>query len=377
MNWRFLLEDWVSDSFGLAVDEAIALSVAEQKTPVSLRLYTYRSHCALVGRFQRIENELNLEFCAEQNISVNRRPTGGGAILMGNDQLGVAWMVREQGGNTSPRGLMSEFSGAIVEGLHSLGIEAKFRGKNDLEVNGRKIAGLGIHRNAAGGFLFHASLLVGLNVELMLRALNVPLEKMDDKTINKIEERITTVKKETGREYHVSEVRQILEHAFSAFFHVELKRGHYTDEEKKSISELETQKYLSPDWIFQKVAVPDMMGEARLKTLSGLLDVRVTMAGRQIKAVFLGGDFFAGDSAIADLEGCLRWHSSNAGQIRQTLEKTYSRHRDELEFLPLDSLCKVIFKAITTAKAANSESRSSRYGCFVNPDVCHERTPAA
>ena len=93
--WRYFSEDRVSDYFGLAADETMALRIGKNQSPPILRLYTYRSNSALVGRFQRIENELNLNFCETQGISVNRRPTGGGAILMGEDQLGVAWMLRE------------------------------------------------------------------------------------------------------------------------------------------------------------------------------------------------------------------------------------------------------------------------------------------
>ena len=80
--WRYFSEDRVSDYFGLAADETMALRVGENQSLPILRLYTYRSNGALVGRFQRIENELNLNFCETQGISVNRRPTGGGAILM-------------------------------------------------------------------------------------------------------------------------------------------------------------------------------------------------------------------------------------------------------------------------------------------------------
>ena len=149
MQWRYLCEDRVSDSFGLAADEAMALRVGEKLSPSVLRLYTYRSCSALVGRFQRIENELNLDFCRKQKMSVNRRPTGGGAILMGEDQLGVALMLRDWKGYKSPRELMRHFASALCEGLLIFGIKAQFRGKNDLEVEGRKIGGLGIHCNAS------------------------------------------------------------------------------------------------------------------------------------------------------------------------------------------------------------------------------------
>ena len=193
MQWRYLSEDKVSDSLGLAADEAMALRVGENLSPSVLRLYTYRSSSALVGRFQRIENELNLEFCREQKMSVNRRPTGGGAILMGEDQLGVALMLRDWNGCKAPRELMRHFALALCEGLLVFGVNAQFRGKNDLEVEGRKIGGLGIHSTASGGYLLHCSLLVDLDVSLMLRALNVPVEKLEARQLQSIEGRITTV----------------------------------------------------------------------------------------------------------------------------------------------------------------------------------------
>ena len=107
---------------------------------------------------------------------------------------------------------------------------------------------------------------------------------------------------------------------FSSYFSVEFEQSCYSPEEKKIISEMESSRYLNKDWIYQKVDVPDLSGEARQMTPAGLLDVRVTMAGRQIKAVFLGGDFFAEESAVSDIEGSLRWHSSEFEQIHSTLE---------------------------------------------------------
>ena len=117
MHWRYISEDKVSDSYGLAADEVMALRVGENHSSSVLRLYTYRSSSALVGRFQRIENELNLGFCKEQNMSVNRRPTGGGAILMGEDQLGVALMLRHWKGSKAPRELMRHFASALTSKL--------------------------------------------------------------------------------------------------------------------------------------------------------------------------------------------------------------------------------------------------------------------
>ena len=368
MHWRYLCEDRVSDSYGLAADEAMALRVGENLSPPVLRLYTYRSCSALVGRFQRIENELNLEFCREQKMSVNRRPTGGGAILMGEDQLGVALMLRDWNGCKAPRELMRHFASALCEGLLVFGVNAQFRGKNDLEVEGRKIGGLGIHSNASGGYLLHCSLLVDLDVPLMLRALNVPLEKLEARQLKSIEGRITTVRRELKKDTSLNEVRDKIRRVFSSYFSVEFKQSCYSPEEKKIISEMESSRYLNKDWIYQKVDVPDLSGEARQMTPAGLLDVRVTMAGSQIKAVFLGGDFFAEESAVSDIEGSLRWHSSEFEQIHSTLEILYAKREKELAFLPIENVCEVISKAVESARAISQDSNTS-YGCFVNPKI--------
>ena len=80
--WRLLIDDEVTASFGLSADETLARRVGRGASPPTLRLYSYRSHCALVGRFQHLEQELHLDFCGQHGIAVNRRPTGGGAIIM-------------------------------------------------------------------------------------------------------------------------------------------------------------------------------------------------------------------------------------------------------------------------------------------------------
>ena len=368
MRWRYLCEDRVSDSFGLAADEAMALRVGENLSPSVLRLYTYRSSSALVGRFQRIENELNLEFCREQNMSVNRRPTGGGAILMGEDQLGVALMLRDWNGYKAPRELMRHFALALCEGLLIFGIKSQFRGKNDLEVEGRKIGGLGIHSNASGGYLLHCSLLVDLDVPLMLSALNVHIEKLEARQLQSIEGRITTVRREHKKDISLNEVRDTMRRAFSSYFTVEFEKSCYSLEEKKAIGEMESSRYLNKDWIHQNVDVPDLSGEARQMTPAGLLDVRVTMAGRQIKAVFLGGDFFAEETAISDIERSLRWHSSEFEQIHSTLEILYAKREEELAFLPIENVCEVISKAVESARTISQDS-TANYGCFVNPKI--------
>jgi lipoate-protein ligase A len=373
MIWRLITDNDVSDSFGLAADDALAERVGQGVSQPTLRLYTYRSHCALVGRFQRIENEIYVDYCQTQGIALNRRPTGGGAIIMGAGQLGVALTIPGQGGETygHARELMAQFSAGIVGGLDALGVTADFRGKNDIEVDGRKIAGLGVYRAPSGGLLFHASLLVDLDVSLMLKILNTPFEKISDKEIALVSTRVSTVRREVGREVALDEVRQEVAAGYAGAFNIELDPGDFTPDERQAIMALEQEKYLSEDWVFQTTAVPDTMGSAKVKMPTGLLDVSVTMAGRMIKAVFISGDFFAPDNAIADLEASLRWHTSDPEAVTTTLQQRYPRWQSELNAIPLVLLTKTIQAAVQQANVSEAKARSNPYGCFVTPGGGH------
>lgn len=368
-NWRLITDNGVAAAFGLAADDVLASRVGTGRSVPTLRLYTYRSYCALVGRFQNARNELRLDYCQANDISVNRRPTGGGAILMGADQLGVALTLPGRGDETysRARALMGQFSSGIIHGLNQLGVEAQFHRKNDIEVNGKKLAGLGIYRASTGGLLFHASILVDLDVELMLRVLNTPFEKISDKEISTVAARVSTIRRETGTGISLDAVRREIARGYTAAFQVELTPGNFTEDEQLETDSLMSTQYLSDDWIFQQTDVPDTFGSAKAKTPTGLLDIQVTMAGSILKSVLIGGDFFADEAAIADLEAGLRWHTSNSGEVRETLAVVYQRRRGELDGVPLDGLTGVVQKAIRRARASEAKIRSDPYGCFVSP----------
>ena len=373
MDWRLLTDDGVSAFFGLAADDVLAQRVGLGLSQPTLRLYTYRSHCALVGRFQNVENEVRVEYCRANGITINRRPTGGGAIIMGADQLGVALTVpgRKEDDYSHARELMGKFSEGLVRGLNQLGVDASFRRKNDIEVNSKKLVGLGVYRATSGGLLFHASLLVDLDIALMLQVLNTPFEKISDKTIDTVAGRITTVRRELENRITLDEVRRVIADGFVSAFDVNLFPSDFTGEEREHIAKLENEKYLSDDWVYQTTSVPDTNGSAKVKTDAGLIDVSVTMAGSMIKAAFIGGDFFAAENAVADLEASLRWHSDNADKVATTIEKIFQSRKSEFNGIQSDAMIEAVTKAVSRARLAESQMRADPYGCYVNPGGAH------
>jgi len=369
MDWRLITDDGVSASFGLAADDALAQRVGSNLSQPTLRLYTYQSYCALVGRFQNVENEIRVGYCRENGIAINRRPTGGGAIIMGADQLGVALTIPGHGDDSysHARELMSYFSEGLVRGLNQLGVEARFRRKNDIEVNGKKLVGLGVYRSPSGGLLFHASMLVDLDIALMLKVLNTPYEKLSDKEIDTVAGRITTVKRESESRNTFDEVREVIANGFASAFNVNLIPSGFASEERADIEKLEQEKYLRDDWIFQTAAIPDSNGSAKVKTPAGLIDISVTTAGATIKAVFIGGDFFAAENAVADLEASLRWHTSQPEKVAGTIEKIFQSRASEFNGIRPEVMIEAVTKAVARARAAESQMRADQYGCYVNP----------
>ena len=371
-TWRYIENNHVTASAGLAADEVLATRVGSGASQPTLRLYTYKP-CALVGRFQTIENELNLDYCAQKKIPVNRRPTGGGAIIMGEGQLGVALAIPGKSDETyaSVRERMAQFSQGIISGLSTLGIDVEFRRKNDLEVNGKKIAGLGLHKTATGGLLFHASLLVDLDVAFMLNVLQTPFEKISDKDISSVAERTTTIQRENLNPITLNEVRRTVLNGYKTAIGVNIELSDFSHEEKDEIRQLEKDKYMDSDWIFQSTNVADAIGKSMIKTEGGLLDIRIVLAGKMIKSAYIGRDFFTSEHAIADLEQSLRWHSSQDKSLKKTLTQVYKRWSGDLTNFPMESLIKGLMSAIQKAEIMSRKHSSDPYGCFVTPGSAH------
>lgn len=361
-EWRLLTDDGAGAAEGLAADEFLMRSYrGPDLPPPVLRLYTYRSHCALVGRFQDPAAELRLAECDATGTEVNRRPTGGGAIIMGEHQLGVALAtsLRDPLTPAHSRAIIEEFARGITLGLARLGIAGDIRGKNDIAVAGRKIAGLGVYVDGHDAVLFHASVLVDLDVEFMLRVLNVPAVKLADRAVASVRERITSVRAERGRDVDTAHVRACVEAGFQEAFGVGTRADRLTPEERAGVMELVAQKYGSPDWVNQR-ASDAPAGASILKTPGGLLRVSVGLSGDALKDVLIAGDFMAREPAVAELEAALRWAGADRARIEARVREGLERGGG-LDGIGADQLTEAIWQAVMDARARRGAAGSCYY----------------
>ncbi len=364
---RLITAEQVSPSEGLSVDEALA-NQAPNRTmhePWTLKLYTYKDHALLTGRYQRIEAEVDLSTLrSNPTIGINRRPTGGGTILMGSGQLGVA-LTHHANSNWSPREGIKDFGSAIAYALSNLGIDARLRGKNDLEVGGKKICGLGIYKDASGGVLNHASILFDLDYELLLSVLAVPDIKLAAHRSKTVSSRVTTVSAELGRTVNPLEYIKVIADALALYFGAKISKGHLSDEEHSLAQDLQREKYETDDWIFLSTANKHLRHTSvQVRSHVGTLEVNLELQGPTIQSAIITGDFNVYTWELALIETYLKWQPLDPKRLRVRLHEIEHSvaHIVDIEHL-LQALC--------TAQVHSEISSPIRIGSCYVPEEYH------
>ena len=344
--WRLFKEisKPLSTAEGLAIDDTLPRSVTHHDSPPILHLYTFIPS-VIVGKYQDIEAALKLERCRQRGIEYNRRSTGGGTVIMGPEivALGLGIPSDYPGLHGGVGGVFDTLGRVLAKALDLLGIQVRFQPKNDLEVEGRKIAGLSAALETDRSLLFHTSLLVDFDIPLMIDIMNTPLIKVQDKGYNCFSRRMTTVREELGKEIPVVTVMEAIQASFEASFQIRFEDSEPDPWEKQTIHRLIEERYTKQTWIFSYKHPRTRIGVGRLKTRGGLLEIYLSLSGGSIEDVMITGDFFSTTEAINHLEKSLKWTSSRKESIESHLGEVWEE--DMIYGLDVPTLTKAILLA--------------------------------
>lgn len=301
----------LSGAENMAWDEALLTARAQGIIPDTLRYLRFSPPVALVGFHQAVAEEIRLDYCHQKGIDINRRITGGGAIFFDEGQLG--WELIASRKSLALGLTMEAITGAIcravAQGLNSLGLEAQFRPRNDIEIQGRKISGTGA---AFEGdvFLFQGSLLIDFNLEHLIRALRIPLEKLNHRELSSAQERVTSLKGQLGRIPPIQEVKKALEKGLSQGLGLRFREGPISQPEM-DLYLMGLPKMRSTDWI-QGTRIP-FRPQGVLRSIhkedGGLIRtaLKVDLKKKVIRDLLITGDFFIRPRrAVYDLEAALK-----------------------------------------------------------------------
>jgi lipoate-protein ligase A len=324
--------------------DTLPQSVARRHSPPILHLYTFVPS-VIVGKYQDIEAALKIDRCQARGVEYNRRSTGGGTVIMGPDvvALGLGINVDYPGLRNGVAGIFESLSRVLISALSKLKVPARFQPKNDLEVHGKKIAGLAAASETGKSLLFHTSLLVDFDVELMTDIMNTPLIKVQDKGYNCFSQRMTTVRQEAGRKVPVEEMGHAIQQAFEEAFQVRFKEDAPDGWEEECIGRYIRERYKRPEWIFSHKHPRARMGIGQLKTRGGLLEIYLSLSGGSIENVVITGDFFSTTEDLHRLENALKWTTARKESIKEHLSSVWQE--DMIYGLDVPTLTEAILRA--------------------------------
>jgi lipoate-protein ligase A len=165
----------ITPAENLAVDEALLDRAEEEMGSPILRFWESRRYFVALGYTNRAAIETNVDECNARNIPILRRATGGGTVLQGTGCLNYALIDRIKSGQALNVGATNEFVmsrvrdalGPLLDG------EVAIQGHTDLTWRGLKFSG-NAQKRRAHFFLFHGTVLVDFDLELVGRVLRPP-----------------------------------------------------------------------------------------------------------------------------------------------------------------------------------------------------------
>ncbi len=232
----------------MAVDEAVLEAVAQAKQLPTLRLYGWNPSAITIGYFQSLQDEVDETMCKENSVDMVRRITGGGAVYH-DKEITYSFIIPEAHGLITKDILASynQISQGVIEALKSMSLQAEFVPINDLIVNGKKISGNAQTRKQKT-ILQHGTILLDVDVKKMFSLLKVSDEKIRDKMITAIEERVTSIRHQLGKEVSFAAMESALIEGFKTAFDAEFVSGVLSVEEQQRAAEIEKEKYRNPHW---------------------------------------------------------------------------------------------------------------------------------
>jgi lipoate-protein ligase A len=176
---------------------------------------------------------------------VFRRRLGGGATYLDSNQLFYQCIVHHTRAPVMLKDVYQQMLAAPVAALRRLGLNAQLYDLNEIEVDGKRIAGVG------GGRIGEVAVVVGnvlgdFDFAAMADVWHVPSESFRALALEAMRERITTLR-EFGR-FDFDTVQRILLEEFSTSFGRRIEPGELTDEEENRSTEI-AKRMASPEYL--------------------------------------------------------------------------------------------------------------------------------
>jgi lipoate-protein ligase A len=215
----------------------------------TLRLWEWAKPAVVIGSFQSVSNEVDLDNAAKYGLEVVRRVSGGGAMFM---ELGTAITYSLYAPTELVSGMSFQDSYAflddwVVQSLRALNIDASYKPLNDITSPSGKIGGAAQKRLGSGSVLHHVTMAYDMDGDKMVEVLRIGREKISDKGVASANKRVDPLKAHTGMTK--SAIQDHLVDTFRTLYG--LTEGSVTDAEQDRMNTLAVEKFATPEWFYR------------------------------------------------------------------------------------------------------------------------------
>ncbi len=269
----------------------------------------------VVGKNQNTYAELNLDYVEQHGIKVVRRMSGGGAVYHDSGNLNYTIIKNEGGAHQND---FSFFALPIIECLKKFGVSARFEGRNDILIDGKKFSGNAqyFYKNKV---LHHGTLLFSSDLEVLTNALQPNREKYGSKAIKSVKSRVTNISDYLKERVSLTDFREALILSMFGENADSIKNYELSREDIASIRTLRDRKYARWEWNFGNS--PEMSYQKKIRFPAGSISLEMDIKNGTVSACKFHGDFFEG-RPIEELELSLIGMQYDKAELKSYLQNT-------------------------------------------------------
>lgn len=269
----------------------------------------------IIGRNQNTIEEINSKYIKDNDINVVRRLSGGGAVYHDFGNLNFTFITSNDKNNVNN---YRKFTKPVIDALKNLGVNAEFKGRNDIVVDDKKISG-----NAQYFYkdkmLHHGTILFNSNLEDIVYVLDVNVDKIKSKGIKSIRSRVTNIYPYLDNNIDIDKFKTILLKSILKSENINDFQYKLKSSDIKEIEELMKSRYLKWEWNYGES--PEFNIQKSKKYDGGTIDIRLNVKNGNITKCKIYGDFF-GNKDISILENKIINNKFDENNIKEILSNS-------------------------------------------------------
>ena len=233
----------------MALDQVLSEEVGAGRRQPTLRIWEWNEPGVVIGSFQSVKNEVDLESAAKYGFQVVRRVSGGGAMFMEAGSV-ITYSIY------APTDLVHGLSFAdsyafldewVITALKSLGIDASYQPLNDITSPSGKIGGAAQKRLGTGAVLHHVTMSYDMDGDRMVEVLRIGREKMSDKGTKSANKRVDPLRSQTGLSR--AAIIERMEQTFTRLYGA--TPDDVTPAELARAQQLVEEKFATEEWLYR------------------------------------------------------------------------------------------------------------------------------